>query len=258
MIECGLAHGHAQFNCSRIVDLTIPIESNYPGIPGSATPPPKLETITVINEAQRVLLEAEGVDVKKDVPVTRRSMISTLFIGTHSGTHIDAPRHLFEKGESVDQISLEKIVKEAVLIKLTHKGPNSTVSAKDVLDTGVEFGPDVIPVIYTGWTEKMAGKPGFWEQVPYLEPDVGELMVKKGVTAVAMDLFPEKARWRVPLEPGEVRGINHLTLLGKGIIIIQFLTNLSQIGKDRFLLVALPLKLKGVDGSPARVIALVE
>jgi kynurenine formamidase len=185
-------------------------------------------------------------------------MNSTLFLLIHNGTHIDAPRHMIEKGYPVDQIPLAKVVNQATLVDLTHKGPNSTISAKDILDTGVEFGPNVIPVIHTGWTEKMWGKPGFWEQIPYLEPDVGELMVKKGVTAVAMDIFPEKAIWRVPLKPGEVWVVNHLALFSKGVPIIQFVTNLSQIGKNRFLLVALPLKLKGADAGPARVIALVE
>jgi kynurenine formamidase len=46
--------------------------------------------------------------------------------------------------------------------------------------------------------------------------------------------------------------------MDKGIPLIQFVTNLSQIGSGKFVLVALPLKMKGADGSPARVIALVE
>jgi kynurenine formamidase len=39
---------------------------------------------------------------------------------------------------------------------------------------------------------------------------------------------------------------------------IQFVTNLSQIGKNRFVMIAAPLKIKGGDASPARVLALVE
>ena len=85
------------------------------------------------------------------------------------------------------------------------------------------------------------------------------MMAKKGVTAVAIDIFPEKALWRgVKLDPGEVWIANHLALLEKGIPLIQFVTNLSQIGSNRFVLVALPLKIKGGDASPARVVALVE
>jgi len=178
---------------------------------------------------------------------------------THNGTHIDAPRHMMERGFPVDQIPLAQVAKEGVLISLPNKGPNSSVSVKDILDSGVVLGPDRIPVIHTGWTDKMWGKPEFWSQMPYLEPGVGELMASKGVPALGMDVFPEKPLWRgVKVEPGEVWQGNHLALMRKGIPLIQFMTNLSQIGSGKFVLVALPLKMKGADGSPARVIALVE
>jgi kynurenine formamidase len=166
---------------------------------------------------------------------------------------------MMEKGFPVDQLPLAQVAKEGVLISLPHKGPNSSISVKDILDTGVALGPDRIPVIHTGWTDKMWGKPEFWSQMPYLEPGVGELMASKAVPALGMDVFPEKPLWRgIKPEPGEVWQANHLALMRKGIPLIQFMTNLSQIGSNKFVLIALPLKMKGADGSPARVIALVE
>jgi arylformamidase len=256
------AQAPVQLKYTRVVDLSLPIESNMPGIPGLKSysdNPSKVNVIAAITEAQKEMLRAEGMTLSNDLAVNGRSMISILSILVHNGTHIDAPRHMIDKGEPVDQVPLERVAKEGVLINLPSKGPNSTVSVKDILDTGVEFGPSLIPVINTGWTEKMWGKPGFWEQMPYLEAGVGELMAKKNVPAVAMDVFPEKAIWRgVKLDPGEVWVANHLALLEKGIPMIQFVTNLSQIGKNRFVIVAAPLKLKGGDASPARVIALVE
>jgi arylformamidase len=247
---------------SRIVDLTVPLESNMPGIPGIglyANNPSRVDVVAVMTEAQKAQLQSEGMTLRPNADVNGRSMISVLSVLVHNGTHVDAPRHMIEKGHSVDQFALEGMVKQAVLINLPHKGPNSSISAKDILDTGVEFGPDVIPVINTGWTEKMWGKPGFWEQMPYLEAGVGDLMAKKGVTAVAMDVFPEKPLWRgVKLDPGEVWVANHLAMLDKGIAMIQFVTNMSKIGKDRFILVAAPLNIKGGEASPARVFALVE
>jgi arylformamidase len=257
-----LAQAPVQLKFTRVVDLTLPIESNMAGIPGLKTyadNPSRVTIVTAISEAQKELLRAEGLTLSNNLMVNGRSMISVLSILVHNGTHIDAPRHMIDKGHPVDQIPLAQVVKEAVLINLHHKGANSSVSVKDILDTGVEFGPNLIPVIHTGWTEKMWGKPEFWTQMPYLEPGVGELMAKKGVSAVAMDVFPEKALWRgVKLEPGEVWIANHLALLEKGIALIQFVTNLSQIGNNRFVLVAAPLSIKGADASPVRVIALVE
>jgi len=251
-----------QLKYTRVVDLTLPIESNMEGIPGLksyAENPSRVTIIAAITEAQKEMLRGEGMTLSNNLAVNGRSMISVLSILVHNGTHIDAPRHMVDKGHPVDQIPLAQLAKEAVLINLPHKGANSSVSVKDILDTGVDFGPDVIPVINTGWTEKTWGKPEFWKEMPYLEAGVGELMAKKNVPAVAMDVFPEKAIWRgVKLDPGEVWVANHLALLEKGIPLIQFVTNLSQIGKNRFVIIAAPLKIKGGDASPARVIALVE
>ncbi len=219
----------------------------------------RVTVIAAITDAQKELLRAEGMTLSNNLVVNGRSMISILSILVHNGTHIDAPRHMIDNGKPVDQVPLEQVAKEGVLINLPSKGANSSISVKDIMDTGVEFGPNLIPVINTGWTEQMWGKPGFWEQMPYLEPGVGELMAKKNVPALAMDVFPEKAIWRgVKLDPGEVWVANHLALLEKGIPMIQFVTNLSKIGKSRFVLIAAPLRIKGGDASPARVIALAE
>jgi len=257
-----LAQAPIQLKFSRVVDLTLPIETNMAGIPGLkiyADNPSQVAIIAAMTETQKEMLRAEGMTLSNTVEINGRSMISVLSIMTHNGTHIDAPRHMMEKGFPVDQLPLAQVAKEGVLINLPNKGPNSSISVKDILDTGVELGPDRIPAIHTGWTDKMWGKPEFWTQMPYLEPGVGAMMASKGVPALAMDVFPEKALWRgVKLEAGEVWQGNHLALMAKGIPLIQFVTNLSQIGGNRFVLVALPLKMKGADGSPARVIALVE
>jgi arylformamidase len=251
-----------QLKFSRVVDLTLPIESNMPGIPGIKTyadNPSKVDVVTAINEAQKSQLQAEGMTLNSNLAVNGRAMISVLSILVHNGTHIDAPRHMMEKGSPIDQMPLGQLMKEGVLINLPTKGPNSVVTIKDIEDSGVELGPNRIPIIHTGFTEKTWGKPEFWTQMPYLEAGVGALMAGKGVPAVAMDVLPEKPLWRgVKLDPGEVWVANHLALFEKGIPLIQFVTNLSQIGTNKFVLIALPLNIKGGDASPARVVALVE
>ena len=261
-VSVALAQGPVEVKFSRVVDLTLPIESNMAGIPGLkiyAENPSRVAIIAAMTDAQKELLQSEGMTLSSTMEINGRAMISVLSIMSHNGTHIDAPRHMLEKGFPVDRIPLQQVVKEGVLINLPNKGPNSSVSVKDILDSGVTLGPDRIPVIHTGWTDKTWGKPEFWTQMPYLEAGVGELMAQKGVPALAIDVFPEKPLWRgVKLEPGEVWVANHLALFRSGIPLIQFVTNLSQIGSNRFVLVALPLRIRGADGSPARVIALVE
>src|SRR5262245_6237715 len=130
------AQDAVQLKFSRVVDLTLPIESNMPGIPGLkdyAENPSRVGILSAISEAQKELLRAEGLTLSNNLAVNGRSMISVLSILVHNGTHIDAPRHMVEKGPAVDQIPLTQVAKEGVLINLPGKGPNSTVSVKDVL-----------------------------------------------------------------------------------------------------------------------------
>ena len=73
---------------------------------------------------------------------------------------------MMERGSPIDQMPLGQLVKEGVLINVPNKGPNSVVSVKDIEESGVELGPNRIPVIHTGFTEKTWGKPEFWTQMP--------------------------------------------------------------------------------------------
>jgi kynurenine formamidase len=127
---------------SRVVDLTLPIESNMPGIPGIKTyadNPSKVDVVTAINEAQKSQLQTEGMTLNSNLAVNGRAMISVLSILVHNGTHIDAPRHMMEKGSPIDQMPLGQLVKEGVLINVPNKGPNSVVTVKDIEESGVEL-----------------------------------------------------------------------------------------------------------------------
>ena len=257
-----LAQEPVQLKFSRVVDLTLPIESNMAPIPGFkayAENPSRVNVISSITEAQKEALRAEGMTLSSNHEVNNRAMITVLSILVHNGTHIDAPRHMVEKGIPIDQMPVSQFVKEGILINLPGKGPNSVVTVKEVAESGVEIRPNTIVMINTGWTDRMWGKPGFWEQMPYLERGVAEYVANKGAAGLAIDVFPEKPLWRgVKLDPGEVWIANHLALMQKNLPLIQFVTNLSQIGNNRFTVVAVPLAIKGGDASPVRVVALVE
>jgi len=101
-----------QLKFSRVVDLTLPIESNMPGIPGIKTyadNPSKVDVVTAINEAQKSQLQTEGMTLNSNLAVNGRAMISVLSILVHNGTHIDAPRHMMEKGSPIDQMPLRQL-----------------------------------------------------------------------------------------------------------------------------------------------------
>jgi kynurenine formamidase len=244
-------------NAQRVVDLTLPAETGMPGIPGIPfyeKNPVVVRAVSVISEAQRAMLRSEGVDVAPDADV-QVTMNTVFTLNSHVGTHIDAPRHFFETATAIDEVPLERIVmREAIVVDLSHKGPGEGVTADDLERTGVKPGAHQIPVIKTLWTDRAWGTPDFWPRMVYLAPDVGAWIADHHVPAVAMDCFPEKAWWHVETQPRE-RGVNHRTWLKAGVVMVQFVTNLAALG-NRFTMIALPLRLRGMDGSPARVVGL--
>jgi kynurenine formamidase len=239
----------------RIVDLTLPVVTGMAGIP--TIPfyekyPVKVQAVTVVSDDQRAVLAREGVDLIADAPA-RGSMNTVLTLNTHVGTHIDAPRHFLADGHSIDQWPLDRLVmRDAVILDVSGKKEGEGVTADDLERSGVKPARGEAAVIKTLWTNRAWGKPEFWANTIHLEPSVSEWTTAHGVAAVAMDCFPEKPFWRMQLTPAE-RGANHRRWLRAGIPMVQLLTNLDQIG-PRFSLIALPLRLAGMDGAPARVV----
>src|SRR5262245_54174631 len=242
---------------SRIVDLTLPVASGMAGIPKIAfyeQHPTCVQAVTVVDENQRASLASEGVNLHADAPAIG-SMNTVFTLNTHIGTHIDAPRHFYSDGASVSDLDLDRIVmRDAVVLDVSWKGAGEGVTGADLERTGVKPAPGQIAVVKTLWTDRAFGKREFWSDTIHLEPSVGEWIEACGVSAVAMDCFPEKPFWLMALTPDE-RGANHKRWLKAGIPMIQMLTALGKIG-PRFKLIALPLNLRGADGAPARVVGI--
>jgi len=244
----------------RIVDLSLPINRHMEGIPQIPTYekyPTRCVIHSAINDTQLERLRTQGLEIAPDVKIGG-SMNSHLEILGHIGTHIDAPCHFLPDGWSIDEVPLGHVVKKGRVIPLTHLGAESAVTAEEVLATGVDFDSSVIPILHTGWTDRTWGTKEFWARMPYLDISAGELMVERNVSAVAIDFFPEVPFWRMPRDPKMGPGPNHRKLLGNKTIIIQMVTNIGAIQSDDFLLVAVPLRLEKLDGSPARVFAMIE
>lgn len=244
---------------SRIIDLTLPIVSGMAGIPKIPVYdqfPIKVQAATVVDEAQRELLARQGIDVMSTAGAIGH-MNTVMTLQSHIGTHIDAPRHFFTSGAAVDELPLDRLaMRRAVVCDVSGKPAGSGITAADLEQCGTRPSAGDIVVIKTGWTDRAWGKPEFWDNTIYLDPSVSEWTSTFGVVAVAMDCFPEKPFWRFTLQPHE-RGANHKRWLGNGIPMIQLLTHLDQVGRQ-FTITALPLRLTGMDGSPARVIGILE
>ena len=93
-----------------------------------------------------------------------------------------------------------------------------------------------------------------------MHKDAAELVAERNVSAVAIDFFPEFPFWREDVErpEGQPPGHNHKIFLAQETIIIQMVTNVAAIDDEDFILCAVPLRLEGLDGSPARVFAMIQ
>ena len=244
----------------RIVDLTLPINRDMRPMPRLAQyqeNPTRCIALTALSDAQVATLAEERIEMADGIEIAHH-MTSKVEILTHIGTHIDAPRHFIDGGESVDEIPLESLVKPGRVIPLTHVEPGGSVTAEAILETGVPFDSTVIPILHTAWTDRAWGTDAYWNDVIYMDVSVSRLLVERGVSAVAIDFHPEVPFWRMPPTPGLPPGPNHRTLLGNGTTIVQMVANVAAIGAESFVLAAIPLRLEGLDGSPARVFAMVD
>lgn len=177
---------------------------------------------------------------------------------TQSFTHIDVPFHCFEDGIANDQLPLYRVIGDAVVIDMTHKKPGEGVSARDLEDSGAEVRPGDIAIIRTGWTDQAWGTERFWNDMIYLENDACDWLIRKGIKALAQDFMTDISPMKQSggKAGAGYNGYAHREFLKRDIVLIEWCTNLRAISKPRVFFVCLPLKLKGTDGSAARVIAI--
>lgn len=175
-----------------------------------------------------------------------------IVLGTHIGTHADAPRHFIPNGGTIDEVPLDVLVGPATVADFTGCRPLQEI---DVADLAQRLG-DKVParlILRTGWSEYF-GNMKFYDEYPFLSENAAGWLVDKGVQLIAMDT-PS------PDNPAHSRGTakdspNHKTLLGAGVVLVEYLANLKALTASEVELIVMPLKLKGCDGAPARCAAI--
>jgi len=161
-------------------------------------------------------------------------------MGSHTGTHIDAPFHFVEGGRRLEEISLNELVGPATVVQIQGVPSIQRQHLVSLNWTHVER------VLFKTDNSDHWNDGTFYEKFVYLEPDAAEFLVEQGVRLVGIDYLsidPYKSE----------KHPTHFVLLPRNIIIIEGL-NLSRIAPGTYQLVALPLNLYCVDRAPARVI----
>ncbi|HIJ05984.1 MAG: Kynurenine formamidase [Methanomicrobiales archaeon 53_19] len=158
--------------------------------------------------------------------------ITGIGMGSHSGTHIDAPLHYLPDGQSIDQIPPDLCIGPCLLMDIS-KGPLSgDITAAPLAGTSRL-------ILRSGWS------PGDPDDYGYLTEEGARFLVERGISVIGTDA--------PSIESPEGDGSVHRILLRAGVVIIELL-RLDAIPEGVYMMIALPLPLTGVDGSPARVI----
>lgn len=211
---------------ANIIDLTYPLSAQTVMFPGF--PQPEIEPFYTI--------EKEGANV------SRINFVS------HVGTHIDAPRHMLAGTRTVDELSLERLIGEAVVVDISGRENPALISLADLQRYDNIIHPGDILLVITG-VYKAYGTPAYNDAYPALATDAANWLVKKEIAAYATDATSIEV-------PGSSGNPAHKILLGSEIPIIENLCNLERLSQPRVRFTCLPLKVKGGDGAPCRVVVI--
>lgn len=172
-------------------------------------------------------------------------------LNTHLGTHLDAPRHFVPGGQTIDDISLDRVSGSGVILDVTKESPEA-VTVSDVEAAPGEVREDDIVVLSTGWEEKY-GTPEY-EPHPWMTPELAEWFVETGVKLVALDVLTPDIPWSHRPEGWNSFPV-HRELLGNGVLVAENLGNLTPLTGRRLDVFGFPIKILGGDGAPARFVA---
>ena len=204
---------------TKFIDVTVPLSAALPTFPGD--PPFQID----------VTHRMEGGDSYN---------VSRLTVGTHAGTHVDAPFHFIKGGATVDELALEILIGKVRVVDL---GGKDSVERADL--EALDLREDQRVLIKTRNSGLLRQK-AFQEDYVWLSPDAATYLAQVGIKLVGFDyLSIEKL--------GSRDYAAHVALLEAGVVIVEGL-DLSEIEPGEYDMVCLPLRIAGADGSPARVV----
>lgn len=216
----------------RIIDLSFPIHE------GMTTFPTHWHPVVEITQLGR-----HGIEGRES-----RKML----IGTHTGTHLDAPRHFIPGGATVDQLALDVFVGPATVVDFSYADPLQEMQVEDFVRQLGDARPERV-VMRFDWSDHWGMLKYYMEQ-PYISDAAAQWLVNRGVRLLAMD---------TPQADSPKNGRNserdspvHKILLGAGVIKLEYLTNLRALRSREIDLIALPLNILGGDGAPVRCVAI--
>lgn len=196
-------------------------------------------------------------DLHSDVHIDQRGSITKhgretreVTVGTHTGTHLDAPRHFINEGQTVEDLSLDALLGPVELVDFTHVDENEPVTVSMLEDE--TLGKRTI--FQFGWGDRFGDSDAFYNDYPYLTISAAEYLVDEGVEMLGFDT-PSPDMSSRPLDGGDEDSPVHKVFLRNDVILVEYLMNLDEVDfESDWNVAALPLKIDGADGAPARVV----
>ena len=174
--------------------------------------------------------------------------VTRLTLGSHTGTHLDAPRHVLPGGSSLDELPPARFAGQAVVADCT--GCGAVITAADLEPALRLAGPADMLLLHTG-RGSLWGTPAYFTDYPVPDRDAMKRILEGPWRLLGLDCPSPDA-------PNDGELPNHRALLGAGVLILENLRGLSQLPAGPFPFFALPLLWAGADGAPVRAIAMLE
>jgi arylformamidase len=203
----------------KLLDVSVPLAQGLPTYPGN--PPFELHALKRI---------AEG----------GSSNVSRMVLGTHTGTHVDAPKHFFDDGAGVDALALNLLIGRARVVDIGKRG---AITAEDLEAAGLR---EDLRILFKTPNSAFWNSEVFHEDYTHLSENGARYLVDQGVKVVGVDYLSVE-QFKKPGAPA------HRALLSNGVIIIEGL-NLAEAEPGMYEMYCLPLRVAGGDGAPARVV----
>ena len=161
---------------------------------------------------------------------------SKITMDMHTGTHVDAPLHMIEDGNTIDKIDLNTVVTKCKVLDLTNI--NDKIRKEDLIDKNIENGDFIIFKTKNSYTEE------FDYDFVFLEKSGAEYLKDKGIIGVGID--------SLGIERSQPNHETH-KIYEKGITIIEGL-RLKEIEEGEYILCAPPIKINNAEAAPTRAL----
>ncbi|MBD3312761.1 cyclase family protein [archaeon] len=177
----------------------------------------------------------------KSIPADS-SNLSEVRMGVHTGTHVDSPLHVNNKGVSVDELPLNYFYGKCLVIDLTNVKFGEGLRSDDFKRASIKQGDIILLKTRNSGT----GFKAFKKDFVYLTEDGAQYLVDRGVKTVGIDYLSIQK-----YHTGYCA--SHCVLLDNGLVIFEGL-DLSQVKEGRYTFIGLPLRIIGAEGAPARAV----